>query len=160
MRLGMWRVGTNTHLRTVSPKQRLKCCCYGEKHTANYCICSKWKEAKAASAKRAKGERGRKDGVPHPYQRPNQPQLNLLPNRRNQAPAGTTKSEVAAPSRLSPRPTTRPLHPAQEDGPSGWVPRRVANVRPLDMNWRWWIPNHPVPSSLTRHRANHGVTLR
>jgi hypothetical protein len=35
----------------------------GGNHTANYCGCSKWKEAKAAAAKRAQGERGRNDGV-------------------------------------------------------------------------------------------------
>jgi hypothetical protein len=32
-------------------------------HTANYRCCSKWKEATAAAAKHAQGERGQKDGV-------------------------------------------------------------------------------------------------
>jgi hypothetical protein len=49
--------------KCVTPKQQLKCCSCGGNHTANYRGCSKWKEAKAAAAKRAQGERGRKDGI-------------------------------------------------------------------------------------------------
>jgi hypothetical protein len=49
--------------KCVTPKQQLKCCRCGGNHTANYRGCSKWKEAKAATAKRAQGERSRKDGV-------------------------------------------------------------------------------------------------
>jgi hypothetical protein len=43
-----------------TPKQQLKCCSCGGNHTANYRGCS---VAKAADAKRARGERSRKDGV-------------------------------------------------------------------------------------------------
>jgi hypothetical protein len=49
--------------KCVTPKNQLKCCSCGENHTANYRGCSKWKEAKAAAAKRAQGERSRRDGV-------------------------------------------------------------------------------------------------
>jgi hypothetical protein len=42
---------------------RLKCCTRVEHHTANYRGCSKWKEAKAAAARRAQIQRGRRDGV-------------------------------------------------------------------------------------------------
>jgi hypothetical protein len=49
--------------KCVTPKQQLKCCSCGGNHTANYRGCSKWKEAKAAAAKRAQNERGRRDGV-------------------------------------------------------------------------------------------------
>jgi hypothetical protein len=49
--------------KCVTPKQQLKCCSCGGNHTANYRGCSNWKEAKAAAAKRAQGERSRKDGV-------------------------------------------------------------------------------------------------
>jgi hypothetical protein len=44
-------------------KQQLKCSSCGANHTANYRGCSKWKEARAAAAKRAQGEGGQKDGV-------------------------------------------------------------------------------------------------
>jgi hypothetical protein len=49
--------------KCVTPKQQLKCCSCGGNHTGNYRGCSKWKEAKAAAAKRAQGERSRKVGV-------------------------------------------------------------------------------------------------
>jgi hypothetical protein len=47
----------------ATSKQQLKCCSCGGNHTANYRGCSKWKEARAAAAKRAQVERGQKDGV-------------------------------------------------------------------------------------------------
>jgi hypothetical protein len=47
----------------ATSKQQIKYCSSGGNHTANYRGCSKWKEAKAAAAKRAQGERGHKDGV-------------------------------------------------------------------------------------------------
>jgi hypothetical protein len=34
-------------------KEQLKCCGCGGNHTANYRVCGKWKEAKAALARRA-----------------------------------------------------------------------------------------------------------
>jgi hypothetical protein len=49
--------------KCVTPKQQLKCCSCGGNHTANYRGCSKWKETKAAAAKRAQFERGRRNGV-------------------------------------------------------------------------------------------------
>jgi hypothetical protein len=49
--------------KCVTIKQELKCCSCGGNHNANYRGCSKWKEAKAATARRAQGERSRKDGV-------------------------------------------------------------------------------------------------
>jgi hypothetical protein len=39
----------------TTSKQQLKCCSCGGNHTANYRGCSKWKEGKAAAAKRAHG---------------------------------------------------------------------------------------------------------
>jgi hypothetical protein len=47
----------------VTSKHQLKCCSCGGKHTATYCGFSKWKEARAAAAKRAQGKRGQKNGV-------------------------------------------------------------------------------------------------
>jgi hypothetical protein len=106
--------------KCVTPKQQLKCCSCGGNHTANYRGCSKWKEAKAAAATRAQGERSRKDGVSTPLSAPKSDSaLSLLPNRRNLAQAATTLSEAAASSRLRLRPILHPLHPTQEDGPSG-----------------------------------------
>jgi hypothetical protein len=48
--------------KCVTPKQQLKCYSCGGNHTANLRGCSKWKEAKAAAAKREQMERSRKDG--------------------------------------------------------------------------------------------------
>jgi hypothetical protein len=48
--------------KCVTPKQQIKCCSCGGNHIANYRGCTKWKEAKAAAAKRGQGERSRKDG--------------------------------------------------------------------------------------------------
>jgi hypothetical protein len=47
----------------ATSKQQLKCSSCGGNHTANYRGCSKWKEARAAAAKREKGKGGQKDGV-------------------------------------------------------------------------------------------------
>jgi hypothetical protein len=49
-----------------TPQQELKCCSCGGNHTANYRGCTKWKEAKAALAKRAPTERSRVGGAPSP----------------------------------------------------------------------------------------------
>jgi hypothetical protein len=132
--------------KCVTPKQQLKYCSCGGNHTANYRGCSKWKEAKAAAAKRAQGERSRKDRVstrlPAPKSAPAKP-------RRNLALAGTTLSEAAASSRLRLRPVLHSLHPTQEDGPSGRLPQRAANVSPLVLKCWWWNPSHPVLNRLT-----------
>jgi hypothetical protein len=59
--LGVWLAEMRNHLGRVSLKN--KCWSCGGNHIADYHGYSKWKEAKAAAAKRAQGERGRKDGV-------------------------------------------------------------------------------------------------
>jgi hypothetical protein len=63
--------------KCVAPKQQFKCCCCEGNQTANYRGCSKCKEEKAATAKRAQGNRGRKDGVstrlPAPKSAPDKP---------------------------------------------------------------------------------------
>jgi hypothetical protein len=71
MHLGVWLAGILTHPESVTPKQQLKFCSCGGSHTANYRGCSKWKEAKAAAAKRAQIERGRRDGVSTRLHAPN-----------------------------------------------------------------------------------------
>jgi hypothetical protein len=47
----------------VTPEQQLICCSCGGNHTVKCRGCRKWKEAKAAAAKRAEAERVRSDGV-------------------------------------------------------------------------------------------------
>jgi hypothetical protein len=49
-----------------TPRQELKCCSCGGNHTTNYRGCAKWKEAKAALAKRAPNVRGSVGGAPSP----------------------------------------------------------------------------------------------
>jgi hypothetical protein len=68
--------------KCVTPHQRLKCCGCGGDHTANCRGSSKPKEAEVPGAKPGQGEVGWKDGV-STRQRPDQPQLIPLPNRRN-----------------------------------------------------------------------------
>jgi hypothetical protein len=46
-----------------TPRQQLKCCSCGGNHTANYRGCSKWKEAKAALAKRTPAPRVHMNGA-------------------------------------------------------------------------------------------------
>jgi hypothetical protein len=47
----------------VTSKHQLKCFNCGGNLTAKYRGCCKWREARAATGKRAQGERGQKDGV-------------------------------------------------------------------------------------------------
>jgi hypothetical protein len=49
-----------------TPQQQLKCCSCGGNHTANYRGCAKWKEAKAALAKRALIVRSKMGSAPSP----------------------------------------------------------------------------------------------
>jgi hypothetical protein len=146
--------------KCVTPKQQLKCCSCGGNHTADYRGCSSWKEAKASAAKRAQGERDRKDGVstslPAPKSAPAKPST----EQENLALAGTTLSEAAASSRLRLSPALPPLHPTQEDGPSGRLPQRAVNVSPLVLKCWWWSPSHPVPKTLIQHPLPHRVSLR
>jgi hypothetical protein len=44
-----------------APQQQLKCCSGGGNHTANYRGCAKWKEGKAALARKARVERNKAD---------------------------------------------------------------------------------------------------
>jgi hypothetical protein len=63
--------------KCVSRKLQLKCYSCGGNHTANYGGCIKWKEGKAAAAKRVQGVRSRKDGfstrLPAPKSAPVKP---------------------------------------------------------------------------------------
>jgi hypothetical protein len=70
----------------VTPRQQLKCCSCGGNHTANYRGCSKWKEAKAATAKRAKRERSHKDGVSTRLPAPKAAPIRLSPENKKLGP--------------------------------------------------------------------------
>jgi hypothetical protein len=70
----------------ATSKEHLKCCSCGGNHTANYRGC-KWKEAKAAAAKRVKGERGRKDGVSTRLPAPSSALAKSFPEQENLGPA-------------------------------------------------------------------------
>jgi hypothetical protein len=91
------------------------------------------------------GSAAEKMASPRACQRPTQPQISLLLNKKNWVLIVTTLLEVAASSRLRLRPSQLPLHPAQEDGPSGRLLQLAANVSPLVLKCLW-IPIHPAPT--------------
>jgi hypothetical protein len=70
----------------ATSKQQLKCCSCGGNRTANYRGYSKWKEAKAAAAKRVQGERGHKDGVSSRLPAPKPAPASLSPEQEKLGP--------------------------------------------------------------------------
>jgi hypothetical protein len=70
----------------ATSEQQLKCCSCGGNHIANYRGCSKWKEARAAAAKRAQGERGQKDGVSSRLSAPKSAPARLSPEQEKLGP--------------------------------------------------------------------------
>jgi hypothetical protein len=142
----------------VTPKQQLECCSCGGNHTANYPDCSKWKEAKAAAARREQGESGRKDGVstrlPAPESAPAEPspeQEKLGPGWNHVVRGGRVAKVQATPN---PTPTSSSTGRRTERQ----LPQRAANVSPLVLKCPWWILNHPVPNILTQHPILHKVS--
>jgi hypothetical protein len=96
---------------------------------------------------------------PRACQCPNQLQLNLFSNRRNLAMARTTVSKAAVSSRLRLLPAQPPLHPTQEDRPSGRLPQWAVNVSLFFLRcWRW-NPSHPVPNRLIQYPLPHRISL-
>jgi hypothetical protein len=139
MHLGVWLVGTRTHQETVTLKQRLI--------AADTRVTTMQTVMAAVSGKRqndcCKARAAERTVSPRACQRPKQPQPSLLPNRRNWAPAGTTWSEGAA-SELSLRPTSPPLHPAQEHGLSGSLPHRRPGQACLSQRVGGEFPTTPL----------------
>jgi hypothetical protein len=94
-----------------NPRQQLKCCSCAENHTENYRAYSKRKEEKAAAAKRAQGEIGRKDGVftrlPAPKSAPakHSPEQEKLGPGWNQVVKGGHVIKVRATPKLTPNPS-------------------------------------------------------
>jgi hypothetical protein len=70
----------------ATSKQQLKCYSCGGNHTANYRGCRKWKEARAAAAKRAQGEHGQKDGVSTRLPTPKSTPASLPPEQEKLGP--------------------------------------------------------------------------
>jgi hypothetical protein len=90
-----------------TPQQELKCCSCGGNHTANYRGCAKWKEAKAALAKRAPIERTNVGGAPSPPKAkqavPSAEQENLGPGWNHVVHGGrVVKAATLPPSEPSP----------------------------------------------------------
>jgi hypothetical protein len=135
--------------KCFTPKQQLKCCSCGGNHTTNYRGCSKWKEAKAAAAKRAQGERSRKDGVstrlPAPRLAPAKPspkQEKLGSGWNHVVRGGRVVKAQATPTPASTSSDTERLterHAASTGGHS----------KPACPEYRWWNKSHPVPNRLT-----------
>jgi len=71
----------------------------------------KWKEAKAAIAKRAPAERNKLGGAPNPLAAPKENRRSHPPSRRIWGPAGTTSVEAVS-SKLQLNPLQTPF-PAQ-----------------------------------------------
>jgi hypothetical protein len=145
----VWLAGTPNYGKCVIPKQHFKCWNCGGDHTANNRGCSIWTEAKAAVAKRAQGERGRKDGVSThlfpPASAPFKPSTeqeklgsgwsHLV--RRGRVVNGQATLSLTANSSAPVRRTAR------QDA------RRVVNVMPLVLRCRQRNSNHKDPSGLT-----------
>jgi hypothetical protein len=120
----------------VTPKQQLKCCNCGGNHIANYRGCSKWKEAKAAAAKRAQIERGRRDDVSTRVHAPKSapsmptPEQEALDSGWNHVVQGVVLSKLTL------LPLQPPPHPIWTDGPSGRLSTQTAPVSPLVLRRR------------------------
>jgi hypothetical protein len=134
--------------KSVTPKQQL-CCSCGENHTANYHGCSKWKEVKAAAAKRAQGEGSRKDGVstrlPAPNSAPAKPSS-------EQEKLGSGWNHIVRGGRVvKAQATPSPASTSSDTGRR--TERQVApkggQRKPACLKCRWWNPSHPVPNRLT-----------
>jgi hypothetical protein len=135
--------------KCVTPKQQLKCCRCGGNHTANYRGCSKWKEVKAAAAKRAQEEHRRQDCVstrlPAPKSAPAKPSP-------EQDKSGSGWNHVVRGGRVV---KAQPTHtPASTSSDTGRRTERqaaptAAIVSPLVQKCRWRNPSHPVPNRLT-----------
>jgi hypothetical protein len=143
----------------VTPKQQLKCCSCEGNHTANYRGCSKWKEVKAAAAKRAQAESNGKDGVctrlpaPKSAQAKHSSEQDKLGHGRNHV----VRSGRVVKTQATPSPAQ--LHPAQEDGPRGRLPQREFKDSPLVLKCWCWNPSHPVPNRPSQHPLFHRVRL-
>jgi hypothetical protein len=160
MHLGVWPAVTSKHLGSVSLQSSSLRTADAEETTLQIIVAAViGKKQRRPLQSESKGSAAEQMASPRACQGPNQLQLSLVPNRRNLALAGTTLSEAVALSRLRLRPVLRPLHPTQEDGPSGRLPQQAANVSQIVLKWRWWNPSHPFPNRLTQHALPRRVTL-
>jgi len=96
-----------------TPQQQLKCCSCGGNHTANYRGCAKWKEAKAAHAKRAPIVRSKVGSAPSPpvtpkaqRSEPTAEQERLVQSWNHEVRGGRV---IKAASPPSPNPTSSPV---------------------------------------------------
>jgi hypothetical protein len=122
--------------KCVTAKQRLKCCRCEGNDTATCRGWSKWKEAMTAAAMLAREHRGRKDGASTRLPAPAKPSPEhgiLGPGWNHVVQGGHDQPPLQ-------------LYPAHEDGPSGRLPQRVANVSPLVPKCRRRILSHPFPA--------------
>jgi hypothetical protein len=148
--LGVWPVVTSTHLGSVSLQSSSLSAAGAEETTLlTIVVAVSGKRRRRPLQSERKGGAAERTASPRVCQRQNQLQVSLLPNRRNLALAGTTLPAAAASSRLRLRPVQRSLHPTHEDGPSGRLHQRTANVSPIVLKCRWWNPSHPVPNRVT-----------
>jgi hypothetical protein len=160
MHVGVWPAVTSTHLGSVSlPSSSLSAAAVEEITLQTIVVAVSTNKQRRPLQSELKGSAAEKMASPRACQRPNQLQLSFLPNSRNLAQAGTTLSEAAASSRLRLRPVLHPLHPTQEDGPSGRLPQQAVIVSPLVLKCRWCNPSHPVQNRLTQHPLPHRVSL-
>jgi hypothetical protein len=142
----------------VTPKQQLKCCSCGGNHTASYRGCSKWKEAKAAVAKRAQGERSRKDVISTRLQAPKSAPAKRSSEQEELSPGW---NHVVRGGRVvKAQPTPSPTSTSTDTGRR--TERQAAptvNVSPLVLKCQWQNPSHPFPNRLTQHTNPHRVSL-
>jgi hypothetical protein len=147
MHVGVWLAVTRTHPVSVLLQSSSVIATAAEEATLQTIVVAlSGKKQRRLLQSEPKGSAAERMAFPRACQRPNQLQLSILPNRRNMALAGTTVSEVAASSRLRLRPVLHPLHPTQEDGPSGRLPQRAVSGSPLVLKCRGGIPATPFQS--------------
>jgi hypothetical protein len=160
MHLGVWPAVASTHLGSVSLQSNSLSAAAAEETTLQTIVVAvSGKKQRRQLQSERKGSAAERMASPCACQRPDQLQLSILPNRRNLVLAGTTLSEAAASSGLRLRPVLHPLHPTQEDRPTGRLPQQAVNVSPLVLKCRWWNPSHPVPIRLTQHPPPPRVSL-
>jgi hypothetical protein len=115
----------------ATSKQQLNCCSCGGNHTANYRGCSKWKEARAAPAKRAQGERDQKDGVSSRLTAPKSVPARPFSEQENLGPGW---NHVVRGGRVMKAEATKeptPIHQVRVGRPGGGLPQQTASPNPV-----------------------------
>jgi hypothetical protein len=127
-------------------------------HTANNRGCSKWKEARAAAAKRAQGERGQKDGVSSRVPAHKSAPARPSPEHKKLGPGWNhvVRGARVVKSEATKEPTPNPSGAAGQT--RGRAPQQWASPNPVVPGRQWYFLSHPSPNTLTPLPVNHRVS--